>query len=184
MSSGSRNRYGRRSSYHRPHQTQPYVQQHYSQEHRGEKMPNFLFSPRNVINDPFLNADSIKLSRVNQLLSRIRDENESVYARRTAHVNQLVSLLGEPSTPWEKTQIFEMVTGGSENSSGLDVLFEDQRPPATFKSAVAKCLAQTAVIMNNEINLYFRWVFDKLHVTGTSSREREKKIWLLVSLRE
>ncbi|CAG8768089.1 12459_t:CDS:2, partial [Acaulospora morrowiae] len=81
MSSGSRNRYGRRSSYHRPHQTQPYVQQHYSQEHR----------------------DSIKLSRVNQLLSRIRDENESVYARRTAHVNQLVSLLGEPSTPSDKT---------------------------------------------------------------------------------
>ncbi|CAG8459304.1 17347_t:CDS:10, partial [Acaulospora colombiana] len=161
--SGSRNRYGRRSSYqHRPHQTPPYVQQHFNQEHR----------------------DSAKLSRVNQLLSRIRDENESVYSRRTAQANQLVNLLAEQCTPWEKSQIFEAVTRGSENSQGLDVLFEDLRAPATFKTAVAKCLAQTAIIMNNEINLYFRWVFDRLHMLGTGSKEKERKVWLLASLRE
>ncbi|CAG8432924.1 6070_t:CDS:10 [Diversispora eburnea] len=163
--SGSRNRYSRRTSYqHRPHQLQPHTRQHHSQEHR----------------------DSIKLSRINSFLSRIRDESDSGYTRKTSNVNQLVALLGEPYTPWEKTQIFEAITQGSDISPGLDAIFEDLRAPHTFKLAIAKCLAQMAIIMNTEINLYFRWVFERLRASGISSKEKEKerKIWLLTSLRE
>ncbi|CAG8780024.1 17461_t:CDS:2, partial [Racocetra fulgida] len=58
--------------------------------------------------------------------------------------------------------------------------------PTNFKTAVAKCLAQTALIMNNEISSFFRWIFERLQASDSSSKEKEKerKLWLLTSLRE
>ncbi|KAF0561158.1 Serine/threonine-protein kinase SMG1 [Gigaspora margarita] len=160
--SGPRNRYGRRPS-HRQYQIQPHSPSHNNLETRG-------------------NFDSAKISRVNSLLSRIRDESDPVYTRRLSYVNQFVVILNEPCTPWEKSQIFEAVTRGT----GFEAIFEDSRAPTNFKTAVTKCLAQTALLMNNDINNYFRWIFERLQASDSSSKEREKerKLWLLTSLRE
>jgi hypothetical protein len=51
---------------------------------------------------------------------------------------------------------------------------------------VAKCLALIAFNLNNEISSYFHWLFERLQITSTSSieREKERKIWLLFSLKE
>ncbi|CAI2173764.1 5161_t:CDS:10 [Funneliformis geosporum] len=163
--SGPRNRYGRRSPYqHRQHQTQSHFQRSHSQENR----------------------ESAKLSRVHLLLSRIRDENDLVYSRRLSHVHQLTSLLADPCSTWEKVQIFEAVTRIQGNSSGIEIVFEDIRAPVNFKTAVAKCLALIAFNLNTEINTYFRWLFERLQITNTNSieREKERKFWILFSLKE
>ncbi|GBC43817.2 serine/threonine-protein kinase SMG1 isoform X3 [Rhizophagus irregularis DAOM 181602=DAOM 197198] len=159
--SGSRNRYGRRSSYqHRQHQTQSHFQHSHSQENR----------------------ESAKLSRIHSLLSRISDENE----RRLSHVHQINSLLSDPCSSWEKMQIFDAVTRIQGNSSVFETVFEDIRATVNFKTTVAKCLALIAFNLNNEISSYFHWLFERLQITSTNSieREKERKIWLLFSLKE
>ncbi|GET01157.1 serine/threonine-protein kinase SMG1 isoform X2 [Rhizophagus clarus] len=159
--SGSRNRYGRRSSYqHRQHQAQAHFQHSHSQENR----------------------ESAKLSRIHLLLSRISDENE----RRLSHVHQITSLLADPCSSWEKMQIFDAVTRIQGNSSVFETVFEDNRATVNFKTAVAKCLALIAFNLNSEISSYFHWLFERLQIISTNSieREKERKIWLLFSLKE
>ncbi|CAG8478500.1 7348_t:CDS:10 [Funneliformis caledonium] len=128
-------------------------------------------------------TESVKLSRVHQLLSRIRDESDTVYSRRLSHVHQLTSLLADPCSTWEKIQIFEAVT---RIQGGLETVFEDIRAPVNFKTAVAKCLALIAFNLNNEINTYFRWLLERLQIANTNSieREKERKFWILFSLKE
>lgn len=66
------------------------------------------------------------------------------------------------------------------------MVFFLHRATVNFKTTVAKCLALIAFNLNNEISSYFHWLFERLQITSTNSieREKERKIWLLFSLKE
>ncbi|CAG8553655.1 2074_t:CDS:10, partial [Ambispora leptoticha] len=162
--SGTRNRFSRRV---------PFQQRHYQSSPHPQQNQNE-------------NRASTKISRINALLSRIRDESDSVYARRTSCVTQLSNILSETLTPGESAQVFDAATYGIGNTPGLELVFEDTRAPANFKLLVAKCIANIATISENNLESFFRWIFERLHASGSGvkEKERERKLWLLISLRE
>ncbi|CAJ0634656.1 10137_t:CDS:2 [Entrophospora sp. SA101] len=161
--SGHRNRYRRRPNYqHR----QYYHQIHHSQQ--------------NV-------QDSAKVSRINTSFSRLFEDTDPVYTRRQTNINQLLSTLSESCSAWEANQIFDFVTRESFGGlSGFESIFEDSRAPLSYKTTVAKCFAQIAVNLGNDIGFYFRWVFEHLQTSTASTKEKDKdrKSWILLSLRE
>ncbi|CAG8560727.1 5738_t:CDS:10, partial [Ambispora gerdemannii] len=161
--SGPRNRFSRRA---------PFQQRHYQSSPHPQQSQNE-------------GRATTKISRINVLLSRIRDEIDS-YARRTTCVTQLSSILAETLTPGESAQVFDAATCGIGNTPGLEPVFEDTRAPANFKLLVAKCIAYIATISENNLESFFRWIFERLHAPGPGikEKERERKIWLLISLRE
>lgn len=65
-------------------------------------------------------------------------------------------------------------------------MFNIYRAPLSYKTTVAKCFAQIAVNLGNDIGFYFRWVFERLQTSTASTKEKDKdrKSWILLSLRE
>ncbi|KAG9306966.1 hypothetical protein G9A89_000880, partial [Geosiphon pyriformis] len=163
--SGSRGRHGRRGGFQQHHHGQPNVQTHHHQT---------------------MSRENSKLSRVHVLVSRIQDEKDPIYTRRFSYINQLSTLISEPSSAVENLEIFETVTRGVANSRGFESIFEDIRVPTNFKIALARLLGQIAANLNNNIGQYIRWLFDRLQSSGTGikEKERERKTWLLGSLKE
>ncbi|CAG8612564.1 10733_t:CDS:10, partial [Paraglomus occultum] len=158
-------RYPRRAPHHRHHH-QANIPQH--GEHRADI------------------RDSTKLSRIQSLLSRIRDDNESVYTRRTNSLNQLSNMVNESMSTWEANQLFESMTKGTGGMPTIESLFEDTRSPSNARLLLSKFLAQVALNMKDDIELYLRWTFERLHVTASGNRDKDKerKMWIVASLRE